>query len=69
MRRLFTLGEQVHHGGDRECPACVEGYPERCRCGGLIHAADVAIAENLGIVPLTQCDRCQRSKEELDEVA
>ena len=23
-----------------QCPECSESYPERCRCGGLVHASD-----------------------------
>lgn len=69
MRRLFTLGDQVHHGNDPECPACVEGYPEPCPCGGFIHATDVTTEEDRAVMPLTQCDRCQRSKEDFEEVA
>jgi hypothetical protein len=69
MPKLFTLEDQVHHADDPECPACSEGYPERCQCGGLMHATGVATEENSDVVPITRCDQCGRSKEDLEEVA
>ncbi len=69
MPRLFTLGDQIHREGDLGCPACTEGYPERCPCGGFMHATEVATEEDVAVMPLTQCDRCSRSKEDLEEEA
>ncbi len=62
---LFTIAEDVgHHVGNRTCPECLEGYPERCKCGGLIHAA-VGDEDTEGNVALTTaCDRCGRSEED-----
>jgi hypothetical protein len=40
MTELFTLGADDHHAvADPGCPACPEGYPEPCPCGGRMHAA------------------------------
>ena len=72
MPRLFTVGEEGnHHADDPQCPECWEEYPEPCRCGGLIHAAE---GEEEGdqddegdVVLLTRCDGCGRSEEELGE--
>jgi hypothetical protein len=70
MAELFTIEEQIHHKGDPECPGCGEGYPEPCSCGGLVHAArGVAAAEELEPVPVTRCDQCGRSEDDLHEVA
>jgi hypothetical protein len=63
--KLFTVGTDVnHHVGDGQCPACVEQYPEPCRCGGLMHAAGSDEVDADGnVVPVTQCDRCGRSED------
>jgi hypothetical protein len=61
---LFKLGEEVdHRADDRECPECCEGYPEPCRCGGLIHAAAGEIDAEGNPMLLTECDHCGRSEE------
>jgi ribose-phosphate pyrophosphokinase len=70
--KQFTLGEDTaaHTVGDTQCPACWEGYPETCRCGGLIHAVAEAEEDADGNVALiTQCDLCGRSEEQLAEEA
>jgi hypothetical protein len=68
MPDLFTFEEQIHHGGDPACPGCVEDYPERCGCGGLIHASEVTLTDaDADVPPATQCDRCGRSKGDLEE--
>ena len=66
---LFTVGEVVSHRvGDPQCPECAEEYPESCRCGGLIHAADAGETDVEGNPVLaTLCDTCGRSEEHLDE--
>jgi len=69
MPEFFTLEDQIHHRDDPECPACAEGYPERCPCGGFMHATGLAPEEEPEAIPVTQCDRCRRSKEDLEEVA
>jgi hypothetical protein len=68
--RLFTVGEEVNHQiGDHDCPVCVEGYPEPCRCGGLMHAASTGEEDADGnLVLVTCCDVCGRSEDQLDEV-
>lgn len=68
--KLFTVGEEVDHVlGDHACPECLEGYPERCRCGGLIHGASTDEADMDGNpVLVTACDACGRSEDMLDEV-
>ena len=68
MPHLFSLGDQTHHEGDPQCPACAEGYPERCSCGGFVHATETP-TDDTALMPLTQCDRCRRSKEDVEEVA
>jgi hypothetical protein len=69
MARFLTLGTDVDHRvGDHGCPACVESYPEPCRCGGLIHATlGEPDAEGTPVF-LTACDVCGRSEDQLDEV-
>lgn len=69
--RVFTVGDEPgHHVADRACPLCLEGYPEPCRCGGLIHAAGgPGVAEDEAEEPaVTRCDRCGRSENDLDLV-
>jgi hypothetical protein len=71
MVRVFTVGEEPgHHVADRACPLCLEGYPEPCPCGGLIHAAGVLGVEDEDDEgpPTTRCDRCGRSEDDLDVV-
>ncbi|HEY7515759.1 MAG TPA: hypothetical protein VIC87_14830 [Vicinamibacteria bacterium] len=66
MSRPFTVGaETLHLAGDPACPECLEEYPERCRCGGLIHAASGELDPEGDEVPITACDRCGRSEEEV----
>jgi hypothetical protein len=70
MTQLFTVGEEATHVvGDPRCPECLEAYPERCRCGGLIHAASGEQDEEGAEWPVTRCDRCGRSEEEEAEDA
>lgn len=67
---LFNVGEVVNHGvGDQQCPECADDYPEPCRCGGLMHAAETTEVDVEGNVQLvTRCDRCGRSEDHLDEM-
>lgn len=67
---LFTLGAEDNHTvADDACPACVESYPEPCRCGGLLHAATTGEEDVDGNpILVTGCDVCGRSDDELDEV-
>ena len=67
MPDLFTLDDQVHHAGALDCPGCVEGYPERCSCGGLMHGSDAMIDADSNIALTTQCDHCRRSEGEAEE--
>ena len=67
MAELFAIGDETAHVvGDAGCPQCLEGYPEACPCGGLIHAASGEPDERGAEWPLTRCDQCGRSEEELD---
>ena len=67
MAEVFTVGEEATHIiGDARCPECLEEYPERCRCGGLIHAASGETDPDGIEVPLTRCDGCGRSEEEIE---
>jgi hypothetical protein len=67
---LFTVGEVVgHRVGDARCPECSEDYPERCRCGGLMHASDTEQQDPDGnILLVTLCDSCGRNEDQLDEI-
>jgi len=67
---FFDVGEAVNHRvGDQQCPECSEEYPEPCRCGGLMHAADTSEVDADGnVVLVTLCDRCGRNEDQLDEV-
>ena len=68
--KLFLLGEEVNHrSGDGECPECYEGYPQPCRCGGLMHAASTGEEDADGnILLVIACDECGRSDDMLDEI-
>ncbi|MEA3276685.1 MAG: hypothetical protein U9Q81_15600 [Pseudomonadota bacterium] len=46
-----------HTSGKRACPVCERGYPQLCRCGGLVHAEVVKVEGN-GYLQITRCDRC-----------
>ena len=66
---LFTVGQVVtHRVGESRCPECAEDYPEACRCGGLMHAADAGETDVEGnSVLVTLCDKCGRTEDDLAE--
>lgn len=66
MANAFLLADQIHDGDDPECSVCAPGYPTRCTCGGLIHAAADAEEESEAIVT-TQCGKCGRSEDDLEK--
>ena len=69
MAKSFVLGADLDHRvGDPACGSCEENYPERCACGGLIHAAATSDqdADGNGVLA-TACDVCGRSDDQLDE--
>ena len=66
MPDLFTLEEQIHHAGDPVCPGCAEEYPERCLCGGYVHASEVPAGDDAEVALLTLCDRCGRAEDDLE---
>jgi hypothetical protein len=69
MTRTFLIDDEVHAVDDVGCPACRPEYPERCPCGGLMHAAGEPAGESETVFA-TRCDRCGRSMDDLaDEVA
>ena len=70
MARFLTLGTDVDHRvGDHGCPACVESYPEPCRCGGLVHATATGDEDADGNPAVaTGCDVCGRSEDQLDDL-
>jgi hypothetical protein len=61
MVQVFTLGEET-----LRCLGCFEEYPEQCRCGGLILAASGEMDPEGVEWPLTKCDQCGRSEEEIE---
>jgi hypothetical protein len=63
----FTLAERVHRRGDARCPGCLATFPERCRCGGFVHATGLPEAAEPAAPPVTQCDQCGRSSGDLTE--
>lgn len=66
---LFQVGEEMNHRvGDGRCAECPEGYPEPCRCGGLMHAAVGEPIDAEEVVLVTRCDSCGRSEDQLDEI-
>jgi hypothetical protein len=67
MPDLFTLDEQIHHTAEPECPGCVEGYPRRCACDGLVHASESLTDADTEPTLTTRCDRCGRSEGDLAE--
>jgi hypothetical protein len=67
MTRVFTVGEEATHiVNDPECPECWEEYPERCECGGLIHAGSGENDPEGVEWPSTKCDRCGRSEDQIE---
>jgi hypothetical protein len=60
------VDDEVHVVDDVECPACPPQYPERCPCGGLMHASGET-DEDTETVFATRCDRCGRSVDDLDD--
>ena len=66
MTNPFFLEDQIHDGDDAECSVCAAGYPTRCVCGGLIHAAAGPEEETEALVS-TQCVTCGRSEDDLEE--
>ena len=67
MGQVFTIGEEtLHLVGDRQCPECPDEYPEPCPCGGLTHAASGEPDADGTEWPMTRCDVCGRSEEELE---
>ena len=67
MGKVFTIGEEtLHVVGDRQCPACPDEYPEPCPCGGLTHAARGELDADETEWPMTRCDVCGLSEEEIE---
>jgi hypothetical protein len=49
-----------HKEGDSNCPDCRRGYPEKCECGGLIHAIQATVIHGRDIgqkATIIFCDR------------
>ncbi len=40
-----------------ECCTCMNGYPKKCNCGGLIHVEDTE-SESFGTLLVFRCDKC-----------
>ncbi len=53
----LVLDGESHAPGRPDCPACFDGRPAPCVCGGLIHLAPIG---------LRRCDRCGPRCEDLD---
>jgi hypothetical protein len=66
MTNPFLLEDQIHDADDLECSVCAAGYPTRCVCGGLMHAA-AEVDEESETVMSTQCGKCGRSEDNLEE--
>lgn len=66
MAKSFVLEDQVHNAGDDACPTCLTDYPQRCGCGGLIHASGEA-GEDTEVITTTRCDTCGRAKGDLEQ--
>jgi hypothetical protein len=65
----FTFEEQIHHRDDMQCAGCADEYPEPCSCGGLVHAAETAALDDGDVALATQCDRCHRAQDDLEDAA
>jgi hypothetical protein len=64
---LLAIGDETTHViGDGNCPECLDEYPEACPCGGLMHAARGETDADGTEWPVTRCDQCGRSEEDLD---
>lgn len=55
-----------HEIGNKECPVCWRGFPQLCKCGGLIHAEFED--EDWDNIYLTKsCDKCDNWEYAEDE--
>ena len=63
--RLFHIsgGEPYHQTGDEDCPACDDGYPRLCWCGGVIHGEAADYTQDFEPLYRVICDRdCKGAK-------
>ena len=68
MTKLFAVNDETdHHLGNAACPACSEGYPELCPCGGLMHGVTTEDTHAGTTWVTTQCEQCERSEEDVEE--
>ena len=66
QRGVVRIGAAEHRLDDDPCSRCWEGWPRRCRCGGLIHGAIVENAENVAALVL-RCSGCGEMAKEPDQ--
>ena len=38
MSNFISINNSKHQIGQSSCDECLNGYPRKCRCGGMIHA-------------------------------
>jgi hypothetical protein len=57
--KKFTVGDKDYHEANNlKCSACWPGYPVRCKCGGLIHAAYGDEDYDGDFYLVTLCSKC-----------
>ncbi len=54
----MDLNGTEHEDGNEECPECWMGYPERCKCGGLIHGEFLETDFEDNVYVYWKCDKC-----------
>ncbi len=54
-----TCSAEIKHRNSHhaECCTCMNGYPKKCDCGGLIHVEET-VSENFGTLVVFRCDKC-----------
>lgn len=55
---LFKVANYKHNVGDRRCCECWAGFPQRCKCKGLIHAQFVKENWEGELNVQLACDNC-----------
>lgn len=46
-----------HILNDKHCKYCSEGFPQRCQCGGMLHAS-IHITGSNGRIQISKCNKC-----------
>ena len=63
----FKIDGDDHRIGDDGCQECWCGYPKKCVCGGLVHAAFGDENSDGDYWLYKKCDQCGGDYEEVDQ--